>query len=699
MLFSLTMMYQVHITSISWWNIFENPHDDILETQTNNFIWIVDETDGKCLGGHGFGECGPLNLWEIWGLDGAYTLEHHVDSALETIDSECLGRNVKWLAKTKAGLVKCSKSIILQWNFSLSSGQLSNGPGSKQCLRRVGNDAFIQPCSKGYTAVVPLIFDQQMYSSHKDDSTVIGQTQDADELLSDWTSPETGLILPRTLNDRLHNPSISNNNKAAAVIDTQNSQQLMGGGTYIHTVFNMNFKVYTVAWYIDVNRAYTSLSLQSFHHKSANDLVSSADFYKAISSSADYDKSILVKLAMPLKTETLVQGLVKEMLLKPEHSALFAQISKKYKKEECERGLELLFTYRAPTHKSGPNGSIFEIRIDGQLLDTIPNAALLAEDFFWQFVGDDPVSASAKARFADNFPLVLSGVYANDNSRSSKSRDSNGDSAAASLHESQSAISKHNSLSLDVTRSKSSFLPNVASKHHHLRTQAPLSDIASTLSSLGASNSQSIVKPVHVVIPTLSETIARQASLVQNKSTTSSNTKTPNAFYSSPSRHSATRRSSLTTKGRGRGLFRTSQDHFSRRLVGGVLLHQSLLKLNQTKFLKLKSVITQEIIFTIFIISYFGILFLLSLPAVRMRIREVKVKVKAAVKLVTSKSTGALVRIASSAKRRSSNALARITSTAKISKLASSQSMRQLYQIAFENCRRSTGASGSCSGI
>lgn len=207
-----------------------------------------------------------------------------------------------------------------------------------------------------------------------------------------YVSPETGLVFMKYMD----------------------GLALMGAGTYFKSVFNLNFKVYTVGLYVERD-AYRSKSLSRYKGISSERLVQTSDFYPSIAASEDYDKSILIKMAMSVSTETLVQGLINDLKLTDEHGKVFAEITRKYRDRTCPRGLEFLFTYRASRNNQPPT---MEVRVGGELFEVISDAVDISQDFFWQFVSNCPVSEQAKIRFADNFPALIDGCLAIDNDKS-----------------------------------------------------------------------------------------------------------------------------------------------------------------------------------------------------------------------------------------------------------------------------------------
>eukprot|EP01041_Mallomonas_annulata_P004315 gene4315-8582_t len=216
-----------YMPSRSWWILLQSNHHDhdipIENFDGKNLIWIQDEEDGKCLGPNGFGECGDLNLWEIWGSEGGFTLEHHSVGIEDDIDRKCLAREYGLGYKTKAHLQKCEKNPAASWDFSFTLGQLSNGKRLKRCLYREGNTAYVQACITGYTSLTPILHESQLHhpttkiSSSAHEYISINQKQEDNS--GEWICPQTGLIFPHNLNDRLGE-------------SVERRQMFMGAGTY-----------------------------------------------------------------------------------------------------------------------------------------------------------------------------------------------------------------------------------------------------------------------------------------------------------------------------------------------------------------------------------------------------------------------------------------------------------------------------------
>ena len=86
------------------------------------------------------------------------------------------------------------------------------------------------------------------------------------------------------------------------------------------TVFNYDFKVYSVGWYVEAQGARKDPALRAFEGLSANELATSSEFYSAMTVNAAYDRTIFIKLAMALQTDLMIRGLVEELQISPRNS-------------------------------------------------------------------------------------------------------------------------------------------------------------------------------------------------------------------------------------------------------------------------------------------------------------------------------------------------------------------------------------------
>lgn len=71
----------------------------------------------------------------------------------------------------------------------------------------------------------------------------------------------------------------------------------------------MNFKVFTLGWYMDHEAARSDNTLLQFKGLSTEQLESNSEFFDAVvSQNAQFDRSVLIKLSMTLKCEMMIQG-------------------------------------------------------------------------------------------------------------------------------------------------------------------------------------------------------------------------------------------------------------------------------------------------------------------------------------------------------------------------------------------------------
>ena len=83
----------------------------------------------------------------------------------------------------------------------------------------------------------------------------------------------------------------------------------------------MKFNIYSMAWYADAAAARQEPLLQPFQSMSVSELQQSTDFYRVVSTEGSFDRrTLMLKLAMTLKKDLLIQGLVEELPLKPRNS-------------------------------------------------------------------------------------------------------------------------------------------------------------------------------------------------------------------------------------------------------------------------------------------------------------------------------------------------------------------------------------------
>jgi len=380
-------------------------------------VWLVDEATGQCLGSQGsFGECGDLSLW-IWNSwNGNVLLQMTDGSQLHDFNSssaECLGRRRSIANMQGLALHRCSTSRFsrTRWTFDSTTGMLSsNSVYSKafgsSCIHNLPHHA-VQSCRRGFTPLRRVVFEYMEYEASQASST---DNQASSSLIDSgsWTCPTTGLTFPRNLDHFF----IAGEPGSRSETQEMSRQVFMGGGTMSKTFMGMTFTVFSMAWYVQAAVAQMDPTLLPFSQLSLQQLLSSDEFYSAVSTEGLYDRTLFVKLAMTVKTTLLLQGFLDDISMEPSHKAIFAAASSEYDEPECRKGLELLFTWRKGAGGGSRGGmrtqvDSFEVRIGAAQWDIYEPG--LAADFMRQFFSSDPVSLSAKQGFISLFPALLSG--------------------------------------------------------------------------------------------------------------------------------------------------------------------------------------------------------------------------------------------------------------------------------------------------
>lgn len=402
----------------------EVTHLDTLSHSAENsrqVVWLVDETTGQCLGSQGsFGECGDLSLW-IWNSWNGNVLLQVTDGSqlhdFNNSSAECLGRRRSIANMHGLALHRCSTSRFSRtgWTFDPITGMLSsNSVYSKafgpSCIHNRLHHA-VQSCRRGFTPLRRVVFEYMEYEASQADNRASSSLIDS----GSWTCPTTSLTFPRNLD----NFFIDGEPGSRSETQEMSRQVFMGGGTMSKTFMGMTFTVFSMAWYVQAAVAQMDPTLLPFSQLSLQQLLSSDEFYSAISTEGLYDRTLFVKLAMTVKTTLLLQGFLDDISMQPAHKAILAAASSEYDEPECRKGLELLFTWRKGLdHQPAGGGSrggmrtqidSFEVRIGAARWDIYEPG--LAADFMRQFFSSDPVSLSAKQGFISQFPALLSGSH------------------------------------------------------------------------------------------------------------------------------------------------------------------------------------------------------------------------------------------------------------------------------------------------
>jgi hypothetical protein len=309
-----------------------NSNIPIKEKVHNKSIWLLEEASGLCLGPHGFSVCGDLTVW-VWKNSAGGTLLQHSSA---TDDNKCLGRS--W-PSSQIDIYDCSiaeKKIArkgLHWEYDWELGQLKTVnsfrfnilPGYPYCINN-REETQLSSCKGGFTKLIVIDATSTSFHVHDDDDDVQQEKTKVITPLSSsvaptrlidqgfWHCPITGLALPRNLDSYLFNNS---SQSSSPLENNPHRQVFMGAGVYTKKVFGMTFNVYTVGWYVDVAALQSDSRFASFAGYSYEQFVQSNEFSNLMAQSGGFDRSLFIKLAMNLKKDVVIQGLVEDLELKP----------------------------------------------------------------------------------------------------------------------------------------------------------------------------------------------------------------------------------------------------------------------------------------------------------------------------------------------------------------------------------------------
>jgi hypothetical protein len=161
-----------------------------------------------------------------------------------------------------------------------------------RCLVREGNTALLGSCDDAL-AVTML------------DATL----RTAEASPAQWRDPESHHQFEHTL--FTCSSSSSSGSSAGA-----NEQQLLGGGAYTQYFL----KIYGVALYAEAAAMAASPAMQSLRGQSADALRASGTVWTALTEATDFDKSLVLKLSLPVSSKMVVDALRNEFDLSEEQS-------------------------------------------------------------------------------------------------------------------------------------------------------------------------------------------------------------------------------------------------------------------------------------------------------------------------------------------------------------------------------------------
>lgn len=309
-----------------------------------------------------------------------------------------------------------------RWTYDYSSGMLSSNSIYSKTFGSscVNNDPkyIVQSCKNKFTPLKRVLFeDRSAYyakqtkssttsstTSHKMKSTdgenvalsIKEEDTNNNQLIDEgtWKCPITGLIFPRNLDVHLSHLELdllssvvaattatsssrssstsSNNNNSNetsqfvlnstivtnTIVDINKRQVFMGSGILSKVFMTMTFNIFSMAWYVEATALQNDPTLSMYSKYTLEELLTSQDFFEQLSSTGDYDRTLFVKLAMTLKTKLLLQGFLDEIVLEPKNKAIISAASNEYTEPECQKGLDILFTWRKKSFTTTSLGTI-----------------------------------------------------------------------------------------------------------------------------------------------------------------------------------------------------------------------------------------------------------------------------------------------------------------------------------------------------
>jgi hypothetical protein len=390
-------------------------------------VWIQDEESDRCFGPHGFSVCSDLTIWE-W----RHTTKGAILQSTAPVTSReqrlCLSR-APYSAKVE--LSKCSaKEKNVYWKYDQDTGALESISTLRAAWWRkvtplcVVNDDIkrLQDCRRKYTVltVITLVNRPFQFTYDDDNDDPISPPIAVLPSLSNipdigfWQCPITGQLLPRNLDTFFTSYSTSKTTPQSG------RQVLMGAGLFTKVVFGMKFNVYSIGWYVDVAalQKLPTHILTPFMGLTSDQLAKTESFIQFLIQPGGFDRTLILKLAMTLKKEVVMQGLVEELKVTKQHAQILMNVSANYPVTECPEGTEIAFTW----HTSN-NQDWLEIVIDRQYIFPLHVPGLAADFFYQYFRIRDPVSDTAQkgiatlfpALFAASEPYIPSSVVARDN--------------------------------------------------------------------------------------------------------------------------------------------------------------------------------------------------------------------------------------------------------------------------------------------
>lgn len=89
----------------------------------------------------------------------------------------------------------------------------------------------------------------------------------------------------------------------------------------------MSFNVYSIGWYIERDAVRNDPAFHPYKSMTHAELTSSEPFYQLMTEEKGYDRTLFAKMAMTIKKDLMIQGLLEELMIPPEHGVRSLTIS------------------------------------------------------------------------------------------------------------------------------------------------------------------------------------------------------------------------------------------------------------------------------------------------------------------------------------------------------------------------------------
>ncbi|KAG5180158.1 hypothetical protein JKP88DRAFT_279859 [Tribonema minus] len=174
-------------------------------------------------------------------------------------------------------------------------------------------------------------------------------------------------------------------------------EAVLGGGAY-HALM---LSVYGVVCYIDVAAAAASPAVRRFKGMSPAEMRENGVWDTLIHCN-DFEKSLLLKLALPVSAGRVVAAMRDQWDLSAEEKAVLCESALRHAHRiRCTTGTELMFT-------ALDNGNVLQMRLNGELVETLHFPGL-ANSIFRQYFGTIPVSPGLKQSVVEGLSAALNG--------------------------------------------------------------------------------------------------------------------------------------------------------------------------------------------------------------------------------------------------------------------------------------------------